>query len=98
MKAAEKLSATLLWKPNMPIEIKRMWEGGPLRQWSDTRQTSGGWLYYTNSQMTGYAGSYVCDECRQSTPGVYYVSSVKKWLCRACKKLAKSSKQAKAAD
>jgi hypothetical protein len=39
---------------------KRMWPGGPLRQFSETRG-SASWTPYDTG---GYVGCYVCDTCR----------------------------------
>jgi len=41
-------------------QIRRMWEGGPLRRWSETRH-GGNCLA---SDRGGFTGAYVCDECR----------------------------------
>jgi len=62
-------------------QIRRMWEGGPLRQWSETRH-GGNWLA---SDRGGFTGSYVCGECRQPCDGVYLARHVQKWLWGACK-------------
>lgn len=67
----------------MTVTVRRMWEGGPLRQWSDKSHGSG-WNYYENSQMKGYAGSYVCGKCSNPVVGVYRVDAGD-WICAACK-------------
>ena len=71
----------------MAIEVKRMWDGGPLRQWSATRplNAGGNWVRYQSRDLDGYAGAYVCDGCRMPCRGVYFVQRVSKWLCKACK-------------
>lgn len=66
----------------MTIEIRRMWEGGPLRQWSDKARGSA-WNYYEKAQTVGYAGSYVCDKCSNPVYGVYRLNQG--WICAACK-------------
>jgi hypothetical protein len=80
----------------MPIEIKRMWEGGPLRRWSDGPQGRG-WTSYQSPTLRGFAGSYVCEACQASVAGVYYVPCALQWLCAARKKAAKITKMKKAA-
>lgn len=68
----------------MEIETRRMWEGGPLRRWSRTKQRSQSWNFYESASCRGYAGAYVCDECQESTPGVYRSTPFVRWLCAAC--------------
>lgn len=79
-------------KQNFPVTlpvmtIKRIWEGGPLRQWSEKRQASS-WLKHRE----GYVGMYVCDHCHELAPGgVYSVrqmsghKGVIAWLCAPCR-------------
>ena len=64
-----------------------MWESGPLRQFSES--CLGGYYIRVSSPfLTGYAGSYVCDECLRPSAGVLCVPHVSKWLCGRCKKQA----------
>jgi hypothetical protein len=79
----------------MAIEIKRMWEGGPLRQWSAERPLKGKWIAYATG---GFAGCYVCEWCQESADGVYFVREPQKWLCGACKRALGKHRNAKAAD
>ena len=71
------------------VTIRRMWPGGPLRQWSGTRPATGKWISFAAG---GYAGSYVCDECQRSVDGVYRVVGAQKWLCGACRKAVRLCK------
>jgi len=69
------------------IEIRRMWEGGPGRQFSATRFGSA--TPYESPVLKGFAGNYVCDECQQGCKGVYQVKasdSTILWLCSPCRK------------
>jgi hypothetical protein len=78
----------------MAIEVLRSWEGGPLREFSDTRARSH-WTNYHGGPKS-YAGNYVCENCMAKTSGVYSVrlnsggttaSFELKWLCGPCKTL-----------
>ncbi len=63
-------------------EIREMWEGGPLRWWSDTYVDG----YLRRKPGLGYVGTYVCSECRRNVPGVYPGgSSQYKWICGPCR-------------
>jgi hypothetical protein len=66
----------------MSIIIRRMWSGGPLRQWSPSkiRPRSG----FITCSFGGHSGEYVCDECSLVSDGVYFVRPGR-WLCGACK-------------
>jgi len=64
--------------------LRRMWDGGPLRQFGET-QASCHYVAYSSPFLTGYAGSYVCDGCLRPSPGVCRVRQESKWLCGACK-------------
>lgn len=82
------------------IETKRMWEGGPLRQFSTeaNRPATGKWISYDNPalNLAGYAGCYVCEGCERSVDGVYYAQGAQKWLCGACKESVRKGKAATA--
>ena len=65
------------------IEVRRMWEGGPLRQWTAKRPSSGKWVPYEHG---GFAGRYVCADCQQTVAGLYRQNAGAKWLCEACKR------------
>jgi hypothetical protein len=67
-----------------PDGVRRMWNGGPLRQFSDT-QAKSHYIAYSGRFLTGYAGSYVCDRCRRPSPGVYLFKETHQWLCGGCK-------------
>jgi hypothetical protein len=66
------------------MEIRRMWEGGPVRQWSE-KACSGANHYYESPQMKGYAGAYVCDRCKKAGLGVYYDKGSGEWICGTCR-------------
>jgi hypothetical protein len=61
--------------------VRQMWEGGPLRRWSQakTPQTPMG-------HSTGFVGSYVCGQCLEPSEGVYRLREPQGWLCGACKR------------
>ena len=70
-----------------PKDIRRMWDGGPLRQFSQT-QVSSHYSGYYGAILRGYAGSYICDQCKRPSGGVYFCylsESRKEWLCGRCK-------------
>lgn len=58
-------------------EVKRMWEGGPLRNFSETRMN--GWI---SAHHGGFLGPYACEECRETTDGVYRTDGG--WLGGCC--------------
>jgi hypothetical protein len=64
---------------------RRMWNGGPLRQFSEA-QVKSHYVAYCSPILTGYAGSYICDGCQEPCAGVYLVRPFGIWLCGACKK------------
>lgn len=61
------------------MEIRQMWEEGPLREYSLNREKQG----QAPLDSGGYAGMYVCGECGASVVGVYRVAN--NWICSACK-------------
>lgn len=85
------------------IEIRRMWNGGPLRQCSDEHHN--GFQYYEHTDRNhpelswrGYTGAYVCEGCQKPCAGVYRVLAVKKWLCGGCRKAVRPSKRRSVAE
>jgi hypothetical protein len=73
--------------------IRRMWERGPLRQFSET-QAKSHYVAYSGPFLTGYAGSYICDQCHGPCAGVYFVKETRNWLCGGCKeKLRRSGRR-----
>jgi hypothetical protein len=70
--------------------IRRMWNGGPLRQFSVT-QANGHYIAYCSPFLTGYAGSYVCDRCLRPSAAVYRLRTSRQWLCATCKKERKQT-------
>ena len=79
------MTATALAIANTRIvQIRRMWEGGPLRNWTE-RATSVTRLKYSGA-IGGYVGAYLCEGCGQVSDGVYQSRGAEqKWLCGACK-------------
>jgi hypothetical protein len=69
--------------------VRRMWIGGPLRQFSET-QVNSHYIRYSSRFLTGFAGSYVCDRCQRPCAGVYPAhpsETQREWLCGGCRKL-----------
>jgi predicted SprT family Zn-dependent metalloprotease len=68
------------------VEVRQMWPNGPYRLCSD-QKTSLTPDYHTKERHTG---AYVCEECQETTVGVYAVPVTKegarKWICSGCKK------------
>ena len=65
------------------IKVKRMWAGGPLRQWAELRPRAG-WVACASG---GFAGQYVCDVCSHAVVGVrrqFTGDGKDKWLCAGC--------------
>jgi hypothetical protein len=80
------------------IQIRHMWEGGPLRQWSEKREKTS-WLRH----LDDWVGMYVCEDCREPAPyGVYSVAfrsesgaarNCLMWLCGACKEAGRQRRE-----
>jgi len=66
-----------------PHEIRRMWEGGPLRQFSADRVGS-----WTPLDTGGYGGQYICDTCKNPVSGIYEAVDGNGWQCSDCKGVA----------
>jgi hypothetical protein len=64
---------------NANVVRRRMWPGGPLRNWSPTQASAASMLYAKG----GYVGGYVCDLCQRTSPGAYHARGL--WLCGGCK-------------
>jgi len=69
------------------VQIRRMWEGGPRREFAHRPSSNWGTPY-----QDGYAGQYIGDHCgRPRLNGVYSVrylrgpSSAYVWLCAECR-------------
>ena len=60
------------------VPTRRMWEGGPVRQFSESR-TKGGWMPLNSG---GFAGPYVCSRCHSAVSGVY--GPTQGWICADC--------------
>lgn len=60
------------------VVVKRMWEGGPLREVSSTPRVA----WFAHSRY-GFAGRYVCDGCLLPVPGIYGSRSGSKCCVRA---------------
>jgi hypothetical protein len=65
-------------------EVRRMWPGGPLRRWSPTSTA----LCSMGRSGGSFTGAYVCDKCRVSVDGIYFVCEAREWLCATCRKAA----------
>lgn len=61
-------------------QTKRMWNGGPLRQFSTERGTAS----WTALDGGGYGGQYVCDECGFPVVGLYKAAAAV-WRCSECR-------------
>ena len=46
----------------------------------------------------GFVSSYVCDVCRAAATGVYFVSSLGKWVDGGCRKAVKTANRPTAAE
>ncbi len=65
-------------------ETRRLWQGGPLRQWAAER-VSASWIPYARR---GYVGPYVCEHCQAPNTGVYRTPLG--WVCASCKRRRKA--------
>jgi hypothetical protein len=65
-----------------PPAPTRMYDQGPLRQFSTERFQGG--VPYSGGLFTGYAGAFVCASCRLQVPRVLYVMAIGDWVCRDC--------------
>ena len=90
--ASDRVVLNQLHFPTLPEQnhseregVRRMWEGGPLRQFSETEAKSH-YVAYSGPFLRGYGGSYVCDRCQRPCAGVYLVRETHKWLCGGCKR------------
>ena len=73
------------------VEIRRMWEGGPLREvyvgppLSKRQRAPGQFLLNAKGLCVG---RYVCDRCQEGCNGVYHLTTPSTnilWLCAPCK-------------
>jgi hypothetical protein len=86
---------TLAAKPFEPRSIVRMWDQGPLRQFARAeKRPASNYVPYQTANLTGFAGSYVCDVCRCPSTGIYRVLSLGKWVCGGCKKAVRTTQRA----
>ena len=78
------MTATALAIANTPmVQIRRMWEGGPLRLWSASANSKCPILY--SAVISGFVAAYVCEQCLEPSGGVYQShDKEQKWLCGAC--------------
>ena len=79
------------------IEIRRMWPGGPLREFATERPNSSWGTPYQSNTLAGFAGRYVCESCLKPSPmGVYQVTAAQNrgssWLCAACREKVRPRK------
>lgn len=73
----------------MAKEIKHLWQGGPLREWSANKPSRGKW---TGLAGGGFVGNYVCERCHRPVDGVYSLRGPQNakathptWICGPCK-------------
>lgn len=64
--------------------IRQMWQGGPLRNWSESKTA-----LTPIRHVEGFVGSYACSSCRKTCNGVYRVREDFSWLCGPCKEMSK---------
>jgi hypothetical protein len=67
------------------IEVRQMWEGGPMREFAEKRPHEHWGMPYESPVMKGYAGSYVCAKCKEVTVGVYRDKKSGGWTCAGCR-------------
>jgi hypothetical protein len=81
------------------IPIVTMWPGGPQRRFfapqSDPQPLGGKSVAYAAQKraggLVGWAGAYVCDECKSNSDGVYLVEG--RWVGGCCRLKVKSIAQ-----
>jgi len=78
------------------VQIRRMWEGGPLRQWSEKRTNRTGIALASG----GFGGCYVCDGCRMPVKGIYLLRGESLpcridfgWVCQPCRRAVRPRKE-----
>ena len=78
------MTATALAIANTPmVQIRRMWEAGPLRLWAERANSKCPILY--SAAICGFVGAYVCEQCLEPSGGVYQSRGKEwRWLCGAC--------------
>lgn len=64
--------------------VRQMWPDGPFRNFSSTPIPGKNWMSLANG---GYAGAYVCAQCRKNQTGVYQTPDG--WFCSKCRRNAK---------
>ena len=74
----------MTFESNKVHDTKRMWNGGPTRQFSLERGAAS-WTPYDGG---GYAGQYICDDCGNPVVGLYKASHGM-WRCADCRSKAK---------
>ena len=70
-------------EPN--VELRRMWLGGPLRQFAAEKVSNAFIPYGERGSTPTFAGRYACDGCQMPTAGLYPAKTGKGWLCAGCK-------------
>jgi hypothetical protein len=82
------MTATALAITNARMfQIKRMWEGAPLRQFAAARPHRSWGVPHAGD---GYVGQYVCEFCLHAVIGVYLACNFagmtkQAWVCAACR-------------
>jgi hypothetical protein len=68
------------------VIIRRMWEGGPLRQVANRKASPVYTAYGFRGSTCTFAGRYVCDGCKEPVIGVYRQKGTGKWVCAGCRR------------
>jgi hypothetical protein len=65
----------------------RLYFDGPLRVFA--LEPFQGCVPYAGGDLKGYAGLFVCAQCRKEVPRVLFSMALGDWLCRDCETAAK---------
>lgn len=70
----------------MPIIVKESWPNGPLRQFCAEGDCPSSFIpvYDKHGKRIGYAGSYICRECKRPVGGLYQAKDGL-WYCPECR-------------
>ena len=66
----------------MAPEPTRMYYNGPIRMFSQAPFLGG--VPYHGGTLKGYAGNFVCGQCRFETQRVLFCTAARDWVCRDC--------------
>ncbi len=78
------MTAAALAMASAPVlKVRLMWEGGPLRLWSESANSRCPILF--SAAISGFVGAFVCEECLKPSGGVYQSrGKEQKWVCGVC--------------